>query len=335
MLIVLFLFLMSLISSVSADQRIRVPIVLDNIAAQDQTSGIRTFNVTASTGNTSIAGSLGVSGVANMNGGLNSIAATNLSSTLTVSGAATIYDDFTVRADNGNHLFTVAKNNGTTTIAGDTLLSSGADLTVTGTATFYGGITAQGGITLNSANFSLGDSFSVTTTSSLNGVVALQNNVVFGTKILTDASVSTTRDLLQITLPNIDNYIGLVDVTYIGDMANTDGIVSDLEIFSVKYLVSRMDKTQTATIARIAESYYNAAGGMSEPADTASLYAKSLGCDYNHAKSWVPNARTITLKYLPPTQRLRKDISATVLYEIRSGGPAGNPSVGLSGLWAR
>ncbi len=470
MIFLLFFMVSMFFSTLFADQRIRTPLVVDDLIAKNRVTGMQTFNVTASSGNTNISGSLGVTGVASLNSDLNVNGASSLSSTLTVSGASIIYDDFTVRADNGNRLFNVSKVDGATTIktnaiiggalgvsgdlavnankfnvaaasgntaiagalsvagastfvgsasiggsltvagsgsvggalnvagvaslgsalivvgnetvggtlgvvgdvainrnkfnvsaasgnttvagtlgvAGASILtgntSLGGTLNVAGDATFNGVLHANGGIDTDGGRFVIADvsgnttingKLDITGSTSLDGVVVLQDDVMFGTKILTDASTSTTRDLLQITLPDIDNYIGMVDVTYIGDMANSSGIVSDLEIISAKYLISRMDKTLTATVARISESYYNITGGMSEPADTASIYAKSLGCDYSHAKSWVPNSRTIILRYLSPTQKLRKDINASVLYEIRSGGPAGGPGIGLSGLWAR
>lgn len=426
--------MMALFSTVYADQRIHVPIIVDNLSTQDPGSGVRTFNITAATGNTSIAGSLGVTG------------AGNFSSTLTTSGIATIYDDFVVRADDGNQLFKVSKGDGTTTIAtheviggtltvdgattlnslgvtgnetiggtlgvtGATLLNSlhvtsneiidgtlgvtgattmsqaldvagdvtvnadkfkvrattgntsiagtltvagsstlagnvgvGGSVDVTGNVVVNGILHANGGIDLDGEKFVVADTSGNTTiagrldvrgTTSFQDVLAVQNNVIFGTRVLADAVTSTTSDLLQITLPDINNYIGIVDVTYVGDMADNNDVVSDLEIFSTRYLVSRMDKTLTATVARIAESYYNAVGGMGEPAATSSVYAKSLACEYTHAASWVPNARAVTLRYLPPTQKNRKTLNATVLYEIRSGGPTGGPLVGLSGLWAR
>jgi hypothetical protein len=413
MMIALLCFItMMFVTTVFANQQIHVPIVVNDLATKNRDTGVRTFNVTASSGNTSIAGSLGVTGAVNLTNALNVTGATNLSSTLTVTGATTIHDDFTVRADNGSRLFKVSKTDGTTAIAtnatvGGALGVSGAttvggNLGVTGTSTLTGNTTiggmlgvtgaatvggalgvtgnvavntnkfnvaaatgntgiagsltvagdttltgilhANGGIDSDDGRFVMTDTLGnttlpgkldVTSSTSLDGIVVMQNDVVFGTKVLADASISTTRDLLQLTLPDVNNYIGIVDVTYVGDMTDNNGNVSDLEIFTTKYLVSRMDKTLTATVARITDSYYNTAGGMSEPENTSSIYAKSLGCEYNHAKSWVPNTRTVIVRYLPPTQQNRKDINSTVLYEIRSGGPAGGPSIGLAGLWAR
>ncbi len=442
MFLLLFFVSMMFCSTLFADQRIRVPIVVDDLIAKNRDTGMQTFNVTASSGNTNISGSLGVSGPANLKNALNVAGAANLSSTLTVSGSAIIYDDFTVRADNGNRLFKVSKTDGATAITanttvggtlgvtgsttmgstltvagnetvggaiavGGTLGVSGAStltgntsiggtlgvtgaaamsnslavvgnetvggtlgvtgniavntnkfnvtaasgntniagtLTVAGDTTVNGILHANGGMDIDGGQFLIADTsgntaiagkLDVTGSTSLDGIVVLQDNLMFGTRTLTDISTSTTRDLLQITLPDINNYVGIVDVSYVGDMADNTGAVSELEFFSTKYLISRMDKTLTATISRISESYYNTAGSMSEPTDTSSIYAKSLGCDYTHAKSWVPNSRTITLRYLSPTQKNRKDINATVLYEIRSGGTAGGPSIGLAGLWAR
>ena len=296
---------------------------------------------------------------------LNVTGATGLGSTLTVTGATTIYDDFTVRADGGSRLFKVDKADGATTIAGtldttgdlsvntdkfqvtaatgntdiagtlgvsgDTTLSSGADLIVTGTTTIYGTLYSKGGIDSNFENLTINNNLDVKVTASLDGIVVMQDSVMFGTRTLEDISASTTRDLLQITLPDVDNYIGIVNITYIADMSDNEETVSDLEIFSTEYLISRMDKTLTATIARITDDYYNISGGMSEPGNSYEIYAKSLNVDYTLSSLWVPDARTVTLQYLPPTRTNRKDINATVLYEIRSGGPA----TGVGGLWAR
>jgi hypothetical protein len=102
-----------------------------------------------------------------------------------------------------------------------------------------------------------------------------------------------------------------------------------LEIISMRYLISRMDMTKTATVSRISLEYFDESGPIDPPAVTGSAYASSLACAYD--STWTPGTspRTINIRYLPPTSAGWDDKNATVFYDIKSG--LGN----INGLWAR
>ena len=115
------------------------------------------FTVADTTGNTSIAGTLGVTGATTLSSTLGVTGATTLSSTLGVTGATTLSSTLGVtgvttlagvlNANGGiavdGTAFTVADTTGNTSITGT--------LAVTGTSTFTGALTASGGVVGNSS----------------------------------------------------------------------------------------------------------------------------------------------------------------------------------------
>jgi len=115
------------------------------------------FTVADATGNTSIAGTLGVTGATTLSSTLGVTGATTLSSTLGVTGATTLSSTLGVtgvttlagvlNANGGiavdGTAFTVADTTGNTSITGT--------LAVTGTSTFTGALTATGGVVGNSS----------------------------------------------------------------------------------------------------------------------------------------------------------------------------------------
>ena len=225
---------------------------------------------------------------------------------------------------------TYASTSATTTWAN--YASTAGRATTATTATTAAGLTGSPSITVT--DIDAGGVLDVTGSTSLDGIVVLQDDVMFGTRSISGTGQDQTKDLLEISLPTgINSYIGTVDVIYIGNIVNAGEVLQDVEIFKTRYLISRMSFTNTATIKRLSDEYMNNGGGIATPSNNA-VYATSLDCETG--STWTPDANTIRLRYRTPSSDPSgfKDKNVTILYEIRSGG-VGNYPVNLQGLWAR
>ena len=241
-----------------------------------------------------------------------------------------ITGNVTGNADTATTAGTAGGLTGTPSISIENLTSSGS-LTVQDAeaATIFN-------VAADSGDTSISGLLDVTGTTSLDGKVVLQDDLMFGTRsIQTSTTAGTINDMLEIVLPtDQDFFIGIVDVTFIGDIyfLNTRevGDNNDTEIITASYAISRFDSTLTATITLIDTNYYNKNGAMATPSSNTK-YATMLQCETG--STWTPNADTIRLRYKSPDLANWYSGYVTVLYEIRSGGvpyPAG-----LQGLWAR
>ena len=156
------------------------------------------FNVTASSGNTTIAGTLGVTGATSLSSTLGVTGAATFSSTTSHVGAATFSSTVGITGDvsvNTNK-FVVTASSGNTAIAG-TLGVSGATtlsstLGVTGAATLSSTLGVTGAATFSSTVSSLGD-FSVAT-NKFTVASSTGNTSIAGTLGVTgDVSVNTNK----------------------------------------------------------------------------------------------------------------------------------------------
>ena len=181
----------------------------------------------------------------------------------------------------------------------------------------------------------------VTGTTSLEGIVTLQNDLIYGTTVRLESHSNTTYDLLEIYIPpTIDSYIGTVSITYIGQIFN--GITQEnLELFKSEYLIVRFSNgiDDYPIIMKTEDKYLNKTGGLNTPA-APSQYTISINPNNDpaytegSANPWTPNTNTIKLRCLAPSRANYLDRNVTIRYEINSGGVTGGPA-NLSGVWVR
>lgn len=333
MILILCAILLST-SSAFATERFMQPVVVDNNFSVGD-ADIPFFSINGTTGATSI-------GNENSHG---------VDTILTVSGNSTSYIDpqnghLSIRkSTDGSRIFDIDQTNNEVYIGNN--LAIAGDATITGTATINGNIivntdkfiidhetgqttiagdlhvdgtiTTSGGIIISNANLDIQGNLTVSGTSSLDHLVIMQNQRTFGRNLLPDATTSTTQAMLHLSLP-AEPYLGTVDITYMGEIYNNNTSQTiDLEVFSAKYLVSRMDITQTATVVRLGDGYCNNEGSIIIPETTGSIYASALDADYTHASLWTPDVNTVYINFIAPTSAHIHTINQTVLYEIQSG----------------
>ena len=228
------------------------------------------------------------------------------------------------------------------TIVGDLIVTGNVtgtagrftDLHATCTAAFCG-LYAHGNV--NVAGATTSSLLDVKGTTSLEGTVVLQNNLIIGTRnIGLGGQEGATVSMLRIILPaGVNNYIGTADITYMGINNTKWAELPDevhLECFIAKYFISRLNYSDTPIVIRISENYFNENGQMATPT-MLSQYARA------DATALTPDANTIELTYTAPSYifgfyQPTYDTNVTISYEIRSGGVGSYPT-NLAGLVAR
>ena len=237
------------------------------------------FIVTAASGNTSIAGTLGVSGATTLSTTLAVTGVTTLSSTLNVTGDVAVNSNkFNITASNGNTAIagtlgvtSATSLNSTLGVTGVASITNTSQATTTGTYSGDGAFRVTGGASVG-GNFVVQGNLKVYGEQIIDGDVSLSGTQSYSGVIKSSNTTDATSATSNLAAINTDGGLAVGKQAWIGTSAN---IGTTLTVGSATTLNSSLGVTGTTTLTGALIANANITLG-SDSADTLTVNATSV-----------------------------------------------------------